>query len=220
MKRLTMLVCLALAMTAIQPIQAQGAPREENHCSTPFGGAQGGDLIDLNQLTGRDEAFVHPRYCRTIEAGESWILGRGCIAFWSVSAGTGIYPELYVPSAATPLEDLLSKLTIKLVVDPGTRVEQTFTYRYDTDPDAFIIWHWGDFGSGPSPYGDELDPIIGLIPINRPLAVGTHRVDLSIVMSADHWDGLGVDPTVNLLPAGESLVIGGNEFEVVSRKAK
>ena len=39
----------------------------------------------------------------------------------------------------------------------------------------------------------------------RALEQGTHRVDIYVLLWADHWDGFDDDPAENLLPAGESL---------------
>jgi len=39
----------------------------------------------------------------------------------------------------------------------------------------------------------------------HPLPPGDHTVDEYVTLSADFWDGLGLDPAVNLIPAGESL---------------
>ncbi len=215
MKRTAVCIFITLVSAIAFPFQAQADAGGENHCLTPFGGAQDGELIDLNEVTGRTEAFVHPRYCPTVEAGERWILGRGCIAFWAVSPGPARYPRGYVPQGATPMDDFLSKATIKVVVDPGTTHERVYLHRYESDNNAVIIWHWSDFGSGRSPFGDEKNLIIGLIPANPPQPIGTHTVDLYLQMSADHWDGIGTNPNRNVLRAGEMLVIGGNAFETV-----
>jgi hypothetical protein len=44
-----------------------------------------------------------------------------------------------------------------------------------------------------------------LIPPLEPLEPGSHRLQLSLVSGADHWDGFGTDP-FNRLPAGETLL--------------
>lgn len=107
-------------LAAASPQPRSGGPDAwENHCETPFGGYRGGELVDLNELFGRSEAFVHPRYCPQVDAGERWIVGRGCIASWVTNREHARYPSGYVPSGATPMEDFLSKVTVKVVVDPG-----------------------------------------------------------------------------------------------------
>jgi hypothetical protein len=48
----------------------------------------------------------------------------------------------------------------------------------------------------------------------HPLPPGDHTVDEYVTLSADFWDGLGLDPTMNLIPAGESLAVSV-QFRVV-----
>jgi hypothetical protein len=217
--RLPFVAIVAALSLSIWPALAQATPNPkgpkawENHCLTPFGGYKGGEFFDLNELFGRTEAFVHPRFCPEVDAGERWIVGRGCVAFWITHTEHGNYPPGYVPSGATPMADFLSKLTVKVVVDPGTKHERTHLYRYADDPGIAMTIPLGE-----NPVGAPEDlPIASLIPRNRPLPIGTHVVDVYVIMSADHWDGLGTDPEFNLLPAGERLVTAGNRFEVVPR---
>lgn len=212
----TSIICTLTAIAlALTPAAGHAAPSEENHCLTPFGGAQGGDLIDLNELFGTTEAIIHPSYCPEVDAGERWIIGRGCIG-WATSPEHGRYPRGYRPTGATPLEDFLSKLTVKVVVDAGTDHERVYLYRPDSDPSSVIVMLWSDFGSGPSPYGSEDNRLAILVPSNPAQPVGAHTADLYMVMSAEHWDGIGTNPKKNRLPAGETLVIGGNTFQTIA----
>ena len=149
--------------------ESAGEDAWENHCHTPFGGLRGGELVDLNEAFARSEAFVHPRYRPEVDAGESWIVGRGCVAYWHTNTEHADYPPGYVPVGATPMEDFLSKLTVKVVVDAGTRQERTHLYRYADDPSIAVV-----MPTGPNPFGiPEHLPLASLIPRNAPLPVGT-----------------------------------------------
>ena len=53
-----------------------------------------------------------------------------------------------------------------------------------------------------------------MTPRMHPLPPGTHTVHEYVTLSVDSWDGLGVEPTLNLIPAGESQA-GYVEFEVL-----
>ena len=218
MNRLAAVTAAAALGVVATPALAQAAPNgaasEGNQCLTPFGGAAGGELLDLNALFDRTEQFIHPRWCPEVDAGEWWIVGRGCLALWTTNSEHANYPAGYVPRAATPMEDFLSKVTVKVVVDPGTDQERIYLHRYTKDPSIADVRLERELG------GSADLPIASLLPVNPPQPIGTHVAEVYVVMSADHWDGLGTDPGFNLFPAGEHLITANNRFETVPRSER
>ena len=45
-------------------------------------------------------------------------------------------------------------------------------------------------------------PMTGILPVLKPLSVGAHTVEIFLTLSTDHWDGFGLEPSENLVPAG------------------
>ena len=160
---------------------------DANHCGSEFG-------VDLNDLFGISDQF-RTLQCQELTAGEHWIVPM----FWIVNFGDdSVYPDGYVPARPDPVDDFMSKLSIKLVVDPGTARERVLVYsateaaRTDVDAEQLEPGAWG------APY-----PMVSMLPRVRPLSVGTHVLQPFVVLSAEHCDGFSTNEELNCLPAGE-----------------
>lgn len=192
-----LLTALMAAMIAGAPgtAHAGGSGRGGNQCILEFDGAE----IDLNAVTGRSEAFVLTP-CPTVVAGEHWI--PACT--WETStAAHARYPAGYTPLRAEPYEDLAAKLIeVRVVVDQGTAHERSHRVAAAERP-LQVLW-WSQLSPNPSPAGYDT-PQFNFMPVIRPQRIGAHTVHVYVVLAADHWDGFGDDPAVNLLPAGETL---------------
>lgn len=150
--------------------------------------------VDLNALYGVSDQF-RTRECQMLTAGEHWIR----LMAWIVNFESGsVYPDGYVPSRPAPIDDFMAKLVaIKVVVDAGTRQEQTHVFppsvaRTDINIDQLEPGVWG------APY-----PMASMLPRVRPLSVGDHTHQPFVVLSAEHCDGLGKVVADNCLPAGD-----------------
>src|SRR5262249_43257472 len=151
---------------------------------------------DLNvryDVTGR---IVTP-FCSEVLAGEHW----WPVDRWLTARAWLVIPAGFTPLGATPIEDFNRKfVSARYVVDPGTNQERTYSF-----PSASVLRTGltvGDFDI--SSWLAEFSPI----------AVGHHVLDLYITLSAEHWDGLGLDPAGDRLPAGETFY-DEYEFDVV-----
>lgn len=175
----------------------------ENHCVAPNG-------LDANEFYGVSQQIVSP-FCTQVDAGEHWTVW----AFWLTSESFDTVPNGFVPTGSTPLEDFLAKFVgVRYVIDPGTRQERHLFFPAN-----------GRTFAAPTPVRPGLLVVTPLtFTIARPLSVGDHVVRVSWVMSDTHCDGLGDDPAINCIPAGESLrpvaagtQLGTVHFEVTPR---
>jgi hypothetical protein len=159
------------------------AKRAENHCLSPVG-------EDLNEALGTTDALVTP-FCTEVRAGDRW---RPVLRV--AAAGSDyVFPSGYAPTQPALDEDFAAKLvSVRYVVDAGTAQERTYVFpatRFDLELGVFpggVFVRWAT-------------------PPLHPLPPGDHTVDEYVTLSADFWDGLDVDPTANLIPAGESLAV-------------
>lgn len=173
---------------------AAGA-KKQNHCINPVG-------IDLNEFFGTQDAFITP-FCTTAHTGDKW---RPFVR-WVVADTFEVIPEGYVPARPTPLEDFLSKfVSVRYVIDAGTKKERTFEFAVSD-----LILSVIDLPDNTS--------FVGFTPRLRPLPPGNHSIDIFITVTAETWDGLGLEPGVNSAPAGESPS-PSVEFRVVNRGRK
>ena len=157
------------------------ARERENRCISPTGD-------NLNQTFDTDDGFVAP-FCTRIISGEKW---RPIVRI-QVAGTERVFPDGYTPEHRNLVKDFLAKLvSTRYVVDAGTSQERTFV----VTPDNLIIEIGNEAGG---------TKFVRWMPRLPKLAPGVHTVDGFVTMRADHWDGLGVDPAANLLPAGESL---------------
>jgi hypothetical protein len=170
------------ASLAIGPGAAFAGPRSGNHCLTPVGD-------DLNEVFGTTDAFVAP-FCSEVAFGERW----RPIGALFVAGSDYVFPPGYVPSRSDLVADFLAKfVSARYVVDPGTARERSYTFarrrlvfRRRALPDGTQLVRW-------------------TTPSMHPLLPGDHSVRQYVTLTADVWDGLGVDPAVNLVPAGVVL---------------
>jgi hypothetical protein len=179
-------ITAALAL-AVPPASA-APPTRDNNCVHPSSG------ISLNELFGVPEQFVGP-ICGGPTAGEHW---RPVLSYFGADASDAVYPPGYVPLYPNPVDDILAKLTIKVVIDGGTSQQKTYTFS-PTDEDAFrtdVRIH--DL----NPAFPDI-PSFFIIPRMAPLSPGHHTHELIWVLSAPHCDGLSADEDVSCLPAGE-----------------
>jgi hypothetical protein len=172
---------------AVPPAGA-ALPERDNDCVHPTSG------VSFNELFGVPEQFVLP-FCDGFTAGEHW---RPATNYFGAEASDAVYPPGYVPLHASPVDDILAKVTVRVVIDGGTRQEKTYTFS-PADTDAFrtdVRLH-------------ELNPAFPdipsffIIPRMAPLSPGHHTYELIWVQSAPHCDGISTDFDVSCLPAGE-----------------
>jgi hypothetical protein len=118
--------------------------------------------------------------------------------YFGADASDAVYPQGYVPLHANPVDDILAKVTIKVVIDGGTSRQKTYTFS-PTDEDTFrtdVRIH-------------ELNPAFPdipsffIMPRMAPLSPGHHTYEFIWVQSAPHCDGISADFDVSCLPAGE-----------------
>src|SRR6266511_39406 len=176
----------AVIMTCLVTFMAvPGAATEHrsNHCVDFF------DCTDLNDLYDTNDAFVTPPSCDTAFAGSWW----RPLAYWVTATTYQIAPPDYEPIGATPTLDFLAKLrSTRYVVDAGTSRERSMEVEAsDLLIDTVTLFE-----------GIELTRFTPRFPS---LPLGEHTVDMYLTMSAEHWNGLGLEPT-DRLPAGESFI--------------
>lgn len=174
---------LALAVPAVSAAQ----PTRDNNCVHPLSG------VNLNELFGVPEQLVAA--CGGPTVGEGW---RPFTGYFGAETSDAVYPPGYVPLHASPVDDALAKVSIKVVTDGGTRQEQTYTFT-PSDEDAFrtdVTIH--DI----NPANLDLPGFI-IIPRMAPLSLGHHTYQMFWVQTAEHCDGTSMIEAESCLPAGE-----------------
>jgi hypothetical protein len=160
---------------------------DANHCVNSFG-------VDLNDLYGVSDQF-RTFECRVISAGERWVP----LLTWVTNDTNLVYPPGYVPSLPAPIDDFLAKLVaVEVVIDGGTRLEQTHVF----DPGDIVRTDITAEDVNPGAWGSPF-PMASMLPIMPPGVVGNHTFEPILVLSAEHCDGFGPDPELQCLPAGE-----------------
>jgi len=192
-------VMASLAL-AVPPASAD-LPNEENNCAHPVTG------VNLNELFGVSEQLVAA--CGGPTVGEYW---RPYVGYFGAEASDAVYPPGYVPQHASPVDDVLAKTSIKVVVDGGTRVAKTYTFT-PSDEDAF---HTDLTIHDINPTFPVLPGFI-IIPRMAPLSSGHHTYELFWVLTAPHCDGLSIEFAESCLPAGEHTQ-GLRSFDVLIPK--
>jgi hypothetical protein len=183
-----------VALVALSASLAPGvavAKKGNEHCITPAG-------EDLNEIFGTPDAFIAP-FCTEVHTGGKW----RAILRIAVAGPDRLLPPGYAPSRSTLDEDFLAKFVSgRYVVDAGTKRERSYSF----SSTSLTV----EVGALP----DETRFLRWFTPPMHPLPPGDHTVDEYVTLSADFWDGLGLDPTTNLIPAGESLAVSV-QFRVV-----
>jgi hypothetical protein len=158
------------------------AKQRSNHCIDLDGS-------DLNDVYNTNDAFVLP-WCTDVLAGSRW----RPLVRWTTATTYEVAPPDYEPLGATPQLDFLAKLeSTRYVIDADTAGERSI----EVDVDQLLI-------DTSRSFGDSFD-VTSFTPRLPPLLLGVHTVDVYLTMSAEHWDGLGLDGG-NHLPAGETFV--------------
>jgi len=176
-------LCVGLVLSLGSTSAVVAARPASEHCISP-----GGD--DLNEIFATSDALVAP-FCREIRTGEPW---RAVLRVNMAGEADRVFPDGYVPLESDLDADLLAKLqAVTYVVDAGTRRERTYVV-----PAEDLVIRTGDVPDGTR--------FVGWISTRRhPLPPGDHTVDQYVTLSSDFWDGLALDPALNLVPAGRSF---------------
>jgi hypothetical protein len=181
------------------------------HCVAPDGVdvPAGTDLNALFDVSARIASNYYS--CGTILAGSPWT---SILAFYFAKTWENV-PAGYVPAGPTPRQDFLTKLVaFRFVVDAGT--PQQFSADFPAGPSLWI----GDINGYNPSIGDynQYDWAQGMTLVTmRPLSVGHHTVQKSVILSAPSCDGIFSDFDMSCLPAGET-VIGMAEYDWVARQ--
>ena len=188
---------LSVAVLAILSVAwapgAAVAKQSGNHCISPAG-------EDLNEVFATRDAFVAP-FCTEVHTGDRW----RAILRIQVAGSDQVFPAGYVPSQTLLDEDFLAKfVSARFVVDAGTAQERSYTF-----PASELV-----IQTGALPDGSRF--VRWVTPSMHPLPPGDHTLDEGGTLTADFWDGLGLDPAINLIPAGESFA-GSVQFQVIKR---
>jgi hypothetical protein len=174
------MVALVVAMVLLGDQTGAAAKPAERHCFHP-GGA------DMNEVSDTSHRIITP-FCTVALVGERWIPA----ASWATNTTYEVIPEGYTPSRATPIDDFNAKFVgARYVIDVGTKFERTYFFSASEVLQTGLTVPGTDF------------PMSAIMAVLPPLPAGPHTVDILLTISADHWDGFGLDPSANLFPAGE-----------------
>jgi hypothetical protein len=186
----------AMAVAAVPMSAASGGRtdppgRQANNCVLPWG-------ISLNEIFDVRDQFVNPA-CPGLTAGEHW---RPITAYYGSEAADAVYPPGYVPLRAAPVDDVLAKVTFKIVIDGGTKREKTYRFSAAEAVRTDVRIHQviPSFPDLPSFY---------VIPRMAPLSVGHHTREMFWVLSAESCDGLTTDEAASCFGPGEFPGEGG-----------
>jgi hypothetical protein len=123
-----------------------------------------------------------------------------------VAGGDHVFPSGYAPSRPLLDEDFLAKfVSARFVVDAGSARQRSYNF-----PLRRLV-----IQKGVLPDGSRF--VRWVTPSLRPLPPGDHTVDEYETLTSVFWDGLGLDPAVNSIPAGESAD-GSVQFRVIKRR--
>ena len=181
---LILAVMVAGSLMFALPVAGGEAPTRVNNCIHPTSGVSFNELFDV------PEQIINP-VCSGLTAGEHW---RPTSVYTGAAAADAVYPPGYTPRYAAPVDDLLSKLTIKIVVDGGTRTEKTSTFSaaeaMRTDVRLVEL----------NPAAPDLETAFAM-PRMSPLSAGHHTYDILWIVSAPHCDGLSTNEAESCWPA-------------------
>jgi hypothetical protein len=150
------------------------------------------DRLELSDSIGIVSPSVHQAQAR---------LRASCIATTSA-----VYPQGYVPLHANPVDDILAKVTIKVVIDGGTSRQETYTFS-PTDEDVFrtdLTIH--DINAA----NPDLPGFI-VIPRMAPLSLGHHTYQLW-VLTAQHMRRTQHRGSRKLLPRWRARPVSANRL--------
>jgi len=165
---------------------------------------------NLQQYFGVSSSLViPPGGCDEVKAGSTWSTP---VSFYVARTWEQV-PAGYVPTQATPLDELVAHLTkIRLVVDEGT--PQEFAVERSAPQIDVRIADWDEV------YPDDPDWLfvdIGTHITMRPLPVGTHTVRGEFTMDAPACDGTNSVYDASCIPPGTFPYPDTRTFTVVPR---
>jgi hypothetical protein len=173
---------LAVSTLGLTGTGAAADRPEAGHCVSPVG-------EDLNETWGTEDALITP-FCSSAVVGQHW----RPLTRVAAAGSEPVFPVGYSPVTDQLTDDFLHKLVSgRYVVDAGGKHERSYT----VDADDFAI------EEGVLPDGSVY---VRWAPRFHPLPPGDHTVDTFVTLSSDMWDGLGTDPSLHLIPGGESFV--------------
>ena len=201
MKRQMLGACLVAVLLVLASATAGAAAANSrgNHCFSPEG-------VDGNELLGVSEQLLvsgapPEAGCGPVHTGESYIpLLPAC---WVANNSWEVVPGDYTPSAATPVEDFVSKVrSATYVVDADTR--QARSYRFGAQ-DILTVRVRDLF-----PLSGADQTMVCFRAKLPPRPPGDHTVDLFVDMRARSCDGVGtvegVPGVINCVPAGRTQI--------------
>ena len=184
-------VMIASSLVFALPAAGGQGPTRVNNCVHPSG-------VSFNELFDVPEQIINP-VCSGLAAGEHW---RPTSVYTGASAADAVYPPGYTPRHAEPVDDLMSKLTIKIVVDGGTRREKasTFSSAEAMRTDVRLVEL--------NPAARDLETAFAM-PRMSPLSVGHHTYEMFWIVSAPHCDGLSTDEAESCWPTSGIVSVYG-----------
>lgn len=184
---------LLLAIPVVAPTASAAESPRVQHCVSPSSG------LDIQNFLGIKASVVNG-LCPPVLAGSPWVPG---LSFYFAKTWEQ-WPQGYVRAGATPREDFLTKFVgIRDVVDAGTPSKFTVDF---TDVSRLRLYEFDGY--------DQASTLtLGAI---RPLSVGRHTVDVSILMRDVACDGTSSVVELSCLPAGE-MAAYSYTFDVVAR---
>jgi hypothetical protein len=165
---------------------------------------------DLQEYFGVTSSLVIPSGgCGTVLTGSTWSTP---VVFYVARTWEHI-PEGIVPTGATPLDELVDRLTkVRLIVDEGTpgafTVERTIDQIHVRTADWQVV-----YPNDP----DWLLVDIGTHITMRPLPVGQHTVRGQFEVNSPACDGTSADVDMSCIPTGLFDYPSTRTFDVVAR---
>jgi uncharacterized membrane protein len=164
---------------------------------------------NLQQYFGVTSSLVVPGACSAIPTGSTWSTP---VVFYVARSWEHI-PAGIVPTGATPLDELVDRLTrVRLIVDEGK--PGAFTVERTIDQIHVTAADWQEV------YPDDPDWLlvdIGTHITMRPLQPGQHTVRGEFEVDSPACDGTSADFEVSCIPTGVFPYPSTRTFSVVAR---
>jgi len=164
---------------------------------------------NLQQYFGVTSSLVVPGACGTIPTGSTWSTPVG---FYVARTWEHI-PAGIVPTGATPLDELVDRLTrLRLIVDEGK--PGAFTVERTIDQIHVTTADWQEV------YPDDPDWLlvdIGTHITMRPLPPGQHTVRGEFEVNSPACDGTSADFDLSCIPTGVFAYPSTRTFSVVAK---
>ena len=194
---------LLAGMSVCLPIDASASPRVRP-CVWPDTGT------DLQRYFGVSTSLVIPfGGCDTVLAGSTWSTP---VVFYVARTWEHV-PAGYVPTGATPRDELVERLTkVRLIVDEGT--PGAFTVERSREQVDVVTARWQEV------YPDDPDWLlvdIGTHLTLRPLPVGQHTVRGEFELDGAACDGTSAEFDQSCIPPGVFAYPSTRTFQVVAK---